>query len=185
MKFLDLPSEYLSDGTKEPEIKGSVEFRDVSFKFSDTNEHLLKGVNFSIKSGQTVAIIGRTGSGKSTIINLLLKMYDYQGGDILIDGVSLRDIKKKHIRKEIGVVLQDPFLYSKTVFENIAIAHKEVNKDRVFRAANIAALEKDIKTFKQGYDTIVGEKGTTLSGGQKQRVAIARILVADKPILIF
>ncbi|MFA6377927.1 MAG: ABC transporter ATP-binding protein, partial [Acholeplasmataceae bacterium] len=108
-----------------------------------------------------------------------------QGGDILIDGVSLRDIKKKHIRKEIGVVLQDPFLYSKTVFENIAIAHKEVNKDRIFRAANIAALEKDIKTFKQGYDTIVGEKGTTLSGGQKQRVAIARILVADKPILIF
>jgi len=184
-EILDLPSEYLSDGTKEPEIKGSVEFRDVSFKFSDTNEHLLKGVNFSIKSGQTVAIIGRTGSGKSTIINLLLKMYDYQGGDILIDGVSLRDIKKKHIRKEIGVVLQDPFLYSKTVFENIAIAHKEVNKDRVFRAANIAALEKDIKTFKQGYDTIVGEKGTTLSGGQKQRVAIARILVADKPILIF
>lgn len=184
-EILDLPSEYLSDGTIEPEIKGSVEFRDVSFKFSDTNEHLLKGVNFSIKSGQTVAIIGRTGSGKSTIINLLLKMYDYQGGDILIDGVSLRDIKKKHIRKEIGVVLQDPFLYSKTVFENIAIAHKEVNKDRVFRAANIAALEKDIKTFKQGYDTIVGEKGTTLSGGQKQRVAIARILVADKPILIF
>jgi ATP-binding cassette subfamily B protein len=168
-EILELPSEYLIDGTLEPQIKGEIEFKDVSFKFSDTNENLLKGVNFSIKAGQTVAIIGRTGSGKSTIINLLLKMYDYQGGDIYIDGISLRDIKKKHIRKEIGVVLQDPFLYSKTVFENIAIAHKDVNKDNVFRAASIAALEKDIKTFKQGYDTIVGEKGTTLSGGQKQR----------------
>lgn len=184
-EILDLPSEYLIDGTLEPEIKGDIEFKDVSFKFSDTNEHLLKGVNFKIKAGQTVAIIGRTGSGKSTIINLLLKMYDYQGGDIMIDGISLRDIRKKHIREEIGVVLQDPFLYSKTVFENIAIAHKHADKDRVYRAATIAALEKDIKTFKQGYDTIVGEKGTTLSGGQKQRVAIARVLVADKPILIF
>jgi ATP-binding cassette subfamily B protein len=112
-------------------------------------------------------------------------MYDYQSGDILIDGISLKQFKKKHIRQQIGVVLQDPFLYSKTVFENIAIAHKNVEKDRVFLAAETAALEKDIKTFKQGYDTLVGEKGTTLSGGQKQRVAIARVLVADKPILIF
>jgi ATP-binding cassette subfamily B protein len=142
-------------------------------------------VSFKIESGQTVAIIGRTGSGKSTIINLLLRMYDYQNGDIIIDGVSLKDVKKKHIRSQVGVVLQDPFLYSKTVFENIAIAHKNAEKDRVYRAAETAALEKDIKTFKQGYETIVGEKGTTLSGGQKQRVAIARVLVSDKPILIF
>jgi len=145
----------------------------------------LKQVNFKVQAGQTVAIIGRTGSGKSTIINLLLRMYDYQSGDIFIDGISLKDIKKKHIRQQIGVVLQDPFLYSKTVFENIAIAEKNADKKRVFLAAETAALEKDIKTFKQGYDTLVGEKGTTLSGGQKQRVAIARVLVADKPILIF
>ena len=184
-EILSQPSEYLNDGKEKPEIRGHIEFKDVSFKFSDTNEHLLKGVNFKIKSGQTVAIIGRTGSGKSTIINLLLRMYDYDQGDIKIDGISIRDISKKHVRDNIGVVLQDPFLYSKTVYENIAIAAKTAQKDRVYRAAETAALEKDIKTFKQGYDTIVGEKGTTLSGGQKQRVAIARVLVADKPILIF
>lgn len=184
-EILDKPSEYLSNGTLTPDVKGDIEFKDVSFKFSDTQEHLLKKVNFKIKAGQTVAIIGRTGSGKSTIINLLLRMYDYADGDILIDGIPLKDIEKKHIRNRIGVVLQDPFLYSKTVYENIAIAHKNADKDRVYRAAVTAALEKDIKTFKQGYETIVGEKGTTLSGGQKQRVAIARVLVSDKPILIF
>jgi ATP-binding cassette, subfamily B, bacterial len=184
-EILDKPSEYLNNGTLTPDIKGDIEFKDVSFKFSDTQEHLLKKVNFKIKAGQTVAVIGRTGSGKSTIINLLLRMYDYADGDIFMDGIPLKDIEKKHIRNRIGVVLQDPFLYSKTVFENIAIAHKNADKDRVYRAAVTAALEKDIKTFKQGYETIVGEKGTTLSGGQKQRVAIARVLVSDKPILIF
>jgi ATP-binding cassette subfamily B protein len=184
-EILDKPSEYLNDGTKTQDVKGAIEFKDVSFKFNDTNEHLLKKVSFKIEAGQTVAIIGRTGSGKSTIINLLLRMYEYIDGEITIDGISLKDISKKHIRNSIGVVLQDPFLYSKTVFENIAIAHKNTDKDRVYRAAQTAALEKDIKTFKQGYETVVGEKGTTLSGGQKQRVAIARVLVADKPILIF
>ncbi len=184
-EILDKPSEYLNDGTKTPDVKGAIEFKDVSFKFNDTNEHLLKKVNFKIEAGQTAAIIGRTGSGKSTIINLLLRMYEYIDGEVTIDGISLKDISKKHIRNSIGVVLQDPFLYSKTVFENIAIAHKNTDKERVYRAAVTAALEKDIKTFKQGYETVVGEKGTTLSGGQKQRVAIARVLVADKPILIF
>lgn len=184
-EILDKPSEYENDGTQKPEVQGSIEFRDVSFKFSDTNDHLLKKVSFNIKAGQTVAIIGRTGSGKSTIINLLLRMYEYDQGDILIDGISLKDISKKHIRNQIGVVLQDPFLYSKTVFENIAIAQKNAQRGLVYRAAETAALAKDIRTFKQGYETIVGEKGTTLSGGQKQRVAIARVLVSDKPILIF
>lgn len=184
-EIIDKVSEYQKDGSQTPEIKGQIEFKDVSFKFSDTDQHLLTHVNFTIDAGQTAAIIGRTGSGKSTIINLLLRMYDYQSGDILIDGIPLQDIQKKHIRRHIGVVLQDPFLYSKTVYENIAIAQKDADQESVRRAAEIAALEKDIKTFKQGYETIVGEKGTTLSGGQKQRVAIARVLVADKPILIF
>jgi ATP-binding cassette, subfamily B, bacterial len=103
-------------------------------------------------------------------------MYEYQNGQITVDGIPLTDIKKQHIRKSMGVVLQDPFLYSKTVFENIAIAQKNVDKNQVYQAAAIAALEKDIKTFKQGYETLVGEKGTTLSGGQKQRVAIARVV---------
>jgi ATP-binding cassette subfamily B protein len=184
-EIIDKPSEYLNDGTLEPEIKGQIKFKDVSFKFNDTNEHLLKNVNFTINANETVAIIGKTGSGKSTIINLLLRMHDYSDGDILIDNVSLKTIKKQYLRKNIGVVLQDPFLYSKTVYENIGIANKNAQYDQIINAAQTAALESDIKTFKQGYDTIVGEKGTTLSGGQKQRVAIARILVADKPIIIF
>jgi ATP-binding cassette, subfamily B, bacterial len=183
--ILEQPSEYDNDGTEEPRIRGNIEFKNVSFKFPDTHDSLLKNVNFSIKAGQTVAIIGRTGSGKSTIINMLMRLHDYQDGDILIDSIPLKAISKKYIRSQIGVVLQDPFLYSKTVYENIAIAHKNVVKDRVIKAAEIAALENDIRTFKKGYETIVGEKGTTLSGGQKQRVAIARVLVHDKPILIF
>jgi len=184
-EILDQKSEYENDGTQTPNIKGDIEFKHVSFKFPDTNEHLLTDVSFKINQGQTVAIIGRTGCGKTTIVNLLLRMYAYQNGEITIDGIPLTDIKKKHIRMSTGVVLQDPFLYSKTVFENIAIAHKNVDKNQVYQAAETAALEKDIKTFKQGYETLVGEKGTTLSGGQKQRVAIARVLVQDKPILIF
>ena len=183
--ILEQPSEYDNDGSDEPRVRGNIEFRDVSFKFPGTEEHLLKNVNFKIKAGQTIAIIGRTGSGKSTIINMLMRLHDYQDGTIFIDETPLKDIKKRYIRSQIGVVMQDPFLYSKTVYENIAIAHKNVIKDRVIKAAEIAALEKDIRTFKKGYETIVGEKGTTLSGGQKQRVAIARILVQDKPILIF
>lgn len=184
-EILDQPSEYLNDGVETPHISGGITFKHVSFKFDDTNDHLLKDVSFDIKPGQTVAIIGRTGSGKSTIINLLLRMYEYDQGDIFVDGIRLKDISKKYIRSHIGVVLQEPFLYSKTVYENIAIAHKTADKFKVYKAAETAALEKDIKTFKQGYETLVGEKGTTLSGGQKQRVAIARVLVSDKPILIF
>jgi ATP-binding cassette subfamily B protein len=184
-EIFSLASEYEHDGLETPEIKGNIEFKNVSFKFDDTEEHLLKNISFSIKQGETVAFIGRTGSGKSTIMNLLMRMYEYDQGEILIDGINIKDIQKQHIRKHLGVVLQEPFLFSKTVYENITISNKDASKERVSFASQTAALERDIKTFKKGYETIVGEKGTTLSGGQKQRVAIARILVAEKPILIF
>jgi len=184
-EIYDKKSEFDDDGTKEINIRGDIEFKNVSFGFEDSKTSLLKDVSFKINAGETVAIIGRTGSGKSTIIHLLMRMYEYQNGEILIDQHSIKTLKKKNIRSQMGVVLQEPFLYSKTVFENIAITNKKVNNERVRQAATIAALQKDIDTFKQGYQTVVGEKGTTLSGGQKQRVAIARILVQDHPVLIF
>ncbi len=182
--ILEQPSEFLVDGTQTPDILGHIIFDKVSFRFDDDKDYLLKDISFEIKAGQTVAFIGKTGSGKSTIINLLMRMYDYEGS-ITVDGVELRDIKKQHIRQSIGAVLQDPFLYSRTVYENIAITNRNAKEEEIKEAANIAALEKDIHTFQKGYDTLVGEKGTTLSGGQKQRVAIARVLISEKPILVF
>ncbi len=177
-------TEYEEDGTLEPEINGHIVFKNVSFKFEDDNNYLLKNISFEINKGDTVALIGKTGSGKTTVINLLMRMYNYEGS-ILIDGVELSTIKKQHMRRSIGAVLQDPFLYSRSVYENISITNKTASKDKIIAAAQTAALQSDIHTFKNGYETMVGEKGTTLSGGQKQRVAIARVLVSEKPILIF
>lgn len=183
-EIFKVESEYINDGNLEPLINGHIIFNNVSFKFNNTSNYLLKNLNFEILPNETVAIIGKTGSGKTTIINILLKMYDYEGS-ITIDGVELSEIRKGHLRNNIATVLQDPFLYSNTVYENIKIANHNASSEEVLAAAKTAALDKDIKTFNDGYETIVGERGTTLSGGQKQRVAIARVLVARKPIIIF
>ena len=183
--ILNLETEYVENGTLTPEIKGHIVFENVSFKFDDTENKLFKNLSFEILPGETVAFIGRTGSGKSTLMNMLMRMYEYHDGHIYIDGVELREIEKNYLRSHLGVVLQEPFLFSKTVYDNIAIANRKADRSKIMMAAQAASLEKDIKTFQQGYDTVVGEKGTTLSGGQKQRVAIARVLVSEKPILIF
>lgn len=184
-EILALPSEFDNDGTITSEIKGNIEFKNVSFKFDDDDKHLLSDVSFKIKAGQVVALVGKTGSGKSTIANLLTRLLDYDSGSILVDGIELKDYSKRHVRSNIGMVLQDPFLFSKTIYENISIASKNIGKEKIYEAANIAAIHEDILTFEQGYETIVGEKGTTLSGGQKQRVAIARMLTSNKPVIIF
>ncbi len=184
-EILAIPTEYVSDGTLEPPINGNIEFENVTFKFDDTDKHLLNGINLSIKAGETVAVIGKTGSGKSTIAGILVRLLDYDQGSVKIDGVELKDIKKSWIREHIGIILQDPFLYAASVFENIKIAAKEVDSEQVYRAAKIAAIHKDIVNFEEGYNTLVGEKGVTLSGGQKQRIAIARMLLLNKPVLIF
>lgn len=168
-----------------PEITGNVKFDNVSFKFDDSDKHQLVNVNFDIKSGETIAIVGKTGSGKSTLMKLLVRILDNQEGIITIDGTPIKDIEKHYLRNNVGIILQEPFLFSKTVEENIGIADKKIPTDRVETVAKVAKVHEDIINFEKGYQTLVGERGVTLSGGQKQRVAIARMLLKPKPILIF
>jgi len=168
----------------KPEIKGSISFENVSFGYDYPNE-VLDGVNLTVRAGQTVAILGSTGSGKSSLVHLLQRLYECTGGRIVIDGVDVKDIERHHLRKHIGIVLQEPFLYSRTIFENIRIAKPDAAKDDVFAVSEIASIHDVINSFEKGYDTMVGERGVTLSGGQKQRVAIARMLMQNAPILVF
>ncbi len=184
-EILDIEDDYVNDGHLTPEIKGNIEFNNVSFKFNDTNQEVLKDITFKIKAGETVAIVGKTGSGKSTVVNLLVRMLEVSNGNIFIDGVDIKDIKKSWIRENIGIILQDPFLYATTIYENIKIGLDDVNEEEVYEAAKIAAIHDDIMQFEEGYNTLVGEKGVTLSGGQKQRIAIARMLLLNKPVIIF
>lgn len=178
-------SEHVGDSENTPDIKGHIVFKDVSFQFSDDTKHLLEGINLEIKPGERVALIGRTGSGKSTLLKLLLRLYPIDSGTITIDGIPIEDINKKHLRRQIGMVLQEPFLYSRSVYDNIAIMNRTLPKNRILDAANTASVHTDIQQFEKGYDTVVGERGVTLSGGQKQRLAIARMLLGEKPVLMF
>ena len=184
-EILDEKSEYENDATGCYEVDGNIVFDNVSFKFDDTDSHLLQHLSFEIKSGQTVAIIGKTGSGKSTIAKILTRLIDYKDGSVKISGNELKDFKKEYIRSQIGLVLQEPFLFARSVYDNIRITNSKASKDEIRKVAKIASIEKDISSFENGYETMVGEKGTTLSGGQKQRLAIARMLLNDKPIIIF
>lgn len=184
-EILNYKSEYENDSKNTPYLNGQISFKNVGFKFDDTDEHLLNNLSFDINPGETIAIIGKTGSGKSTVAKLLDRFYDYQEGSITLNGNELRDINKKYLRTQVGLILQEPFLYTRTVYDNIAITNPEISKEKVYNVARISAIEKDINSFEKGYETIVGEKGTTLSGGQKQRVSIARMLLINKPIIIF
>lgn len=184
--IIEQEDEYIKDsGHLKPTIEGSIVFDSVSFKFPDSNYHQIKGLSFTINKGETIAIIGRTGSGKSSLINLLIKLLDFQEGSILIDGVDIHEIDKHHLRNNIGLILQEPFLFSKTVEDNIKISDRSLPSGRVEEVAKIAKVHDDIINFEKGYQTLVGERGVTLSGGQKQRVAIARMLLKPKPILVF
>ena len=167
-----------------PEISGDVEFKNVSFKYEDGNEKVLDDISFTAKRGETVAILGSTGSGKSSLVQLLQRLYTATEGEILIDGVNINDIERHHLRRNIGIVLQEPFLYSRSIMDNIRIVDPEAKDESVFEAARIASVHDVIMGFEKGYDTVVGERGVTLSGGQKQRVAIARMLMQDAPIII-
>ncbi|MBU1144942.1 MAG: ABC transporter ATP-binding protein/permease [Firmicutes bacterium] len=185
-KIISTPNEYRDEEhTTKPEITGNVLFENVSFKFDDSTYHQLEDISFKVKRGETIAIVGKTGSGKSTLMNLMVRLLDHQEGTIYIDDTEIRQIEKHHLRENIGIILQEPFLYSKTVEENIGIADRMQTESRVQEVAKIAHVHDDIVHFEKGYQTLVGERGVTLSGGQKQRVAIARMLLKPKPILIF
>ncbi len=183
LEILDYPIEDIFSG-KKPLIKGEIEFKDVYFNY-DEDPDILKGLSFKIKAGQTVAFLGPTGSGKSTIAHLLCRLYDYKAGEIYLDQVALKDIAKGYLRENLGIVLQEPFLYSRSIYENIETVKSGASMRDVERAAKIANIDHVIKGFDLGYKTLVGEKGVTLSGGQKQRVAIARTVINETPVLIF
>jgi ATP-binding cassette subfamily B protein len=165
-------------------IKGDIEFENVSFKYNLDSIDVLKNINLKIPSGSTLAIVGYTGSGKSTMVNLITRLFDITGGEILIDGKNIKDIPLDVLRRNIGYVTQETFLFSSSIKENITFGIENYNDDEIYGVANIAQIDKDVQTFPNKYNTIVGERGITLSGGQKQRLSIARALIKNPDILI-
>jgi ATP-binding cassette, subfamily B, bacterial len=165
------------------DVTGDVHFDDVTFAYGD-GEPVLDGFSLHVRSGETIAIVGRTGSGKSTIARLLARFYDVQAGRVTIDGHDLRDVTSASVRHHVGVVLDDPFLFSASVRDNIAYGHPDATLDDVVAAARAAQADEFIRELRDGYDTVVGERGYDLSGGQRQRIAIARTLLVDPAVLV-
>lgn len=173
------------DNGDEPNLNGDIVFSNVSFGFPDSTQHALTDVCLSIPANKTTAIMGPIGSGKSTLVHLLCRLYEASAGEITINGISTLNISKGYLRKNIGIVLQEPFLFSKTIKDNIKISTPFANESMISSAANIASVHEVISAFDQGYETMVGERGVTLSGGQKQRIAIARVIINDVKVLVF
>lgn len=166
-------------------IKGKIEFKNVSFKYPGSNNYALKNINFTVEPGKSLAIVGRTGSGKTTIVNLLLRLFDIEEGEICIDDIPIKKITLKSLRENIGYVPQDNFLFSTTIEENIGFAFEgNLDKEKVIKAAKLAEIYDNIMSFPDGFDTVLGERGVTISGGQKQRTSIARALIKNPSILI-
>ena len=166
------------------DIRGDIAYENVGFEYN-TGDTVLSDISFSVKAGQTVALLGSTGSGKTSLVGLLPRFYEYTTGKITIDGIELKDYPRHYLRRQIGVVEQEPFLFSRTIRENITYGvGREVSDAEVVAAAQAAAVHEVIMTFPDAYNTLVGERGVTLSGGQKQRVVLARTLLKDPRILI-
>lgn len=183
-EFLSTEPEVLNTVTEDLPLDGTIEFKDVQFIYPDTGIHALHGVSFKLEAGQKMAIIGRTGSGKTTIADLLTRMYDVSSGTISIDGKNVREHDLANLRRRIGYVPQDVFLFSDDVAGNIAFGRPDATREEIEAFAKHAAVYDDIMGLSEGFETIVGERGVTLSGGQKQRVSIARALIKQPDIVI-
>jgi ATP-binding cassette subfamily B protein len=187
MEIVKQEREPLTDGKAQPAgpVRGELVFEDVSFMYSDGETDVLKNVSFRVDPGQAVALLGSTGSGKTSLVNLLPRFHEYTGGRILLDGIELKDYSREYLRKQIGTVEQEPFLFSRSIRDNITYGvGRDVPMEEIEQAARAAAVHDVILSFPDGYNTLVGEKGVTLSGGQKQRVTIARTLLKNPRILI-
>ncbi|MEO6166481.1 MAG: ABC transporter ATP-binding protein [Chitinophagales bacterium] len=186
-EFLNVQPEISSPTLKEEEIKGHIEFREVSFTYPNTGIRALKNMSFTVKQGQRMAVIGRTGSGKSTLGQLIVRMYDPDSGAVLMDGIDIRTMNLNALRRQVGYVSQDVFLFSDSVFNNIGFGMNAEDFDAksVTEAATYAAVHSDIIQLPDQYQTVVGERGVTLSGGQKQRISIARALIKDPKVVVF
>ncbi|HEY8398350.1 MAG TPA: ABC transporter ATP-binding protein [Flavihumibacter sp.] len=184
-EFLDLEPEIKQPAhPRRPEIKGNIRFGNVDFTYAHTGIHAIKGLNLEIRQGEKVAIIGRTGSGKTTLAQLLLRLFDADRGQIKIEGVDIREIDLSYLREKVSYVPQDVFLFSDTIKNNIAFGLNRTDEKAVENAARAASIHNEIMNFEKQYDMIIGERGVTLSGGQKQRISIARALLKDAPIII-
>ncbi|MDR8394423.1 ABC transporter ATP-binding protein/permease [Aliifodinibius sp. S!AR15-10] len=180
---VEISDDHVTDASIE-ELKGDIEFINVSFKYPGAEAYAIKDVNLKVKAGQNVAIVGRTGSGKSTLVQLIPRLFDPTDGTILIDGSDINKVPVKKLRAEIGFVPQDTFLFSDSIGENIAFGTEEASEEQIHNAAEKAQVRENIMDFDKQFETMLGERGITLSGGQKQRTAIARALIRDPKIIV-
>ncbi|MGA0828986.1 MAG: ABC transporter ATP-binding protein [Flavobacteriaceae bacterium] len=183
--FLNTAPDLVSGTRSLEHINGKLSFENVCLTYEDTEIEALKQVNFSVNPGETLAILGKTGSGKSSIVDLATRLLDPSNGRVLLDDIDLKDFDLSQLRTAIGAVPQDSFLFSETIKANIKFGYKEATEEQIIEAAKMADVHDNILSFPKGYDTLLGERGISLSGGQKQRVAIARALIKDAKIYIF